>query len=533
MSDAIIISGESPALNIRESADTIAVGGGDQVLRVGTSNLRPTFQSTYNISPQSQITLTAAIGGMQWRDAAVPIGASLWAVQNNDGSASYLDVSADNVTATIPLLLPDGDATDPAWAFSSATNTGIFLNDGTLQFVVLGTSGWNINNGGVLKASGGARLRNASASAAGPSYTFASDTNSGMFLAGGDIVGWSTGGIERFRVNTTVILTAVPITFTEIAAGSVATPGAGTATLFVDTTGALNLRDDTGALTVFGGVLVPPISSPGAGANSEAFGAGANIATSGVDSTALGASASATGLGSSAIGKSATSADDRSTAVGWATVATGSNSTALSGSASATGDLTTALGALAAAAGDEGVAVGVSATTGISSKLRNTAIGTFSTAAGTDAVAVGRSTGASAASTTALGAGATASADDATAVGALSIAGSAACTSVGKSTATADGGTALGKSAQVFGTHTNSVAIGRDSRSTAAQCTTLGRVGGTAAQIQDLQVSGGFGANGTAPQVAPAVTGSRGGNVALASLLTTLAAIGLITDSTT
>ena len=37
----------------------------------------------------------------------------------------------------------------------------------------------------------------------------------------------------------------------------------------------------------------------------------------------------------------------------------------------------------------------------------------------------------------------------------------------------------------------------------------------------------------TAPVAKPAVTGSRGGNAALASLLTALAALGLITDSTT
>lgn len=44
---------------------------------------------------------------------------------------------------------------------------------------------------------------------------------------------------------------------------------------------------------------------------------------------------------------------------------------------------------------------------------------------------------------------------------------------------------------------------------------------------------GGLGAFGTAPPTAqPTVTGSRGGNAALASLLTALAATGLIIDGT-
>jgi hypothetical protein len=55
-------------------------------------------------------------------------------------------------------------------------------------------------------------------------------------------------------------------------------------------------------------------------------------------------------------------------------------------------------------------------------------------------------------------------------------------------------------------------------------------VGGT----NPLRLSGGtLGFYGTAPGIKPTITGSRGGNAALASLLTSLAGLGLITDSTT
>lgn len=47
-----------------------------------------------------------------------------------------------------------------------------------------------------------------------------------------------------------------------------------------------------------------------------------------------------------------------------------------------------------------------------------------------------------------------------------------------------------------------------------------------------VQIAGNSGFNGTAPIAKPTVTGSRGGNAALASLLTALANYGLITDST-
>lgn len=46
-----------------------------------------------------------------------------------------------------------------------------------------------------------------------------------------------------------------------------------------------------------------------------------------------------------------------------------------------------------------------------------------------------------------------------------------------------------------------------------------------------LAITGVIGFNGTTPIAKPTVTGSRGANVALASLLTALANLGLITDS--
>lgn len=57
----------------------------------------------------------------------------------------------------------------------------------------------------------------------------------------------------------------------------------------------------------------------------------------------------------------------------------------------------------------------------------------------------------------------------------------------------------------------------------------LGRSGAAA----DIKVGGGVGFFGTAPQAKPEVTGSRGGNAALASLLEKLAALGMITNGST
>jgi phosphatidylserine decarboxylase len=59
---------------------------------------------------------------------------------------------------------------------------------------------------------------------------------------------------------------------------------------------------------------------------------------------------------------------------------------------------------------------------------------------------------------------------------------------------------------------------------------------GAANQVKtddDLLVGGNIGFYGTSPAAKPTVTGSRGGNAALASLLTGLAGLGLLTDSST
>lgn len=67
-----------------------ATGGG------GTTNL----QQAYLNSVQPQITLNATQLGIQVRDAATPIGSSLFAIQNNAGSTSYLGVDVNGITTT-------------------------------------------------------------------------------------------------------------------------------------------------------------------------------------------------------------------------------------------------------------------------------------------------------------------------------------------------------------------------------------------------------------------------------------------------
>lgn len=64
-----------------------------------------------------------------------------------------------------------------------------------------------------------------------------------------------------------------------------------------------------------------------------------------------------------------------------------------------------------------------------------------------------------------------------------------------------------------------------------ALLSTSGTAGANVQVSGGLDVTGAAGFNGAGPQAKPTVTGSRAGNAALASLLSALAAYGLITDS--
>lgn len=92
----------------------------------------------------------------------------------------------------------------------------------------------------------------------------------------------------------------------------------------------------------------------------------------------------------------------------------------------------------------------------------------------------------------------------------------------------------LPKWSNTTGTLTNSLVT--DNGTTFAINTnkfTVTEASGNTSIAGTLSVTGNSGFNGTAPIAKPTISGSRGGNAALASLLTALANYGLITDSTT
>ena len=109
--------------------------------------------------------------------------------------------NTDHVTIATDgsIRATDASASAPTYTFASDTNTGFFItgNNGRIHFSGNGTEG------GYLLSTGG---RFVDGSAAAPSYAFKDDTNSGMFSSGADEISFAAGGVTSFQILTNGVL---------------------------------------------------------------------------------------------------------------------------------------------------------------------------------------------------------------------------------------------------------------------------------------------------------------------------------------
>jgi hypothetical protein len=248
-----------------------------------------------------------------------------------------------------------------------------------------------------------------------------------------------------------------------------------------------------GAIIVQYGGQVPPHTHEATGLLSTTLGAGASANFSGA--TALGGHASVSGVNGTAVGANST-ADSSGVAVG-----------------------------ATASAVPLGVAIGYQARTS------SPAVG---------GVAVGRNANAQAANAVALGADAVGAGTGSVAAGSGALAYQDGIALGREAAATAVAAVAIGAEAQAL--YDRSVALGPGSETTAADQIALGTpdsttvIPGALRQHGDATIGamdstvGFFGEAGTSQ---PVVSGSRGGNALLGSLITHLANLGLIDDQTT
>jgi hypothetical protein len=105
-------------------------------------------------------------------------------------------------------IISDGTAGTPGLRFNSDTNTGLYrIGADNVGFSLGGTLRWDIDTTDIVST---LPLRGPSGSASSPTFSFSGDSNTGVYLSGTDQVGLSAGGTVRLSVDPTDVTSTLP-----------------------------------------------------------------------------------------------------------------------------------------------------------------------------------------------------------------------------------------------------------------------------------------------------------------------------------
>jgi hypothetical protein len=118
-----------------------------------------------------------------------------------------LTMGSNAITGASLLRSGDGALTTPVYSFASDTNTGMYRGgSGRMRFATSGVLAFDINGNtvdvlrpltmGSNQISGVSRILSEAGTVALPAYSFASDTNTGLFWKTNDTIAISTGAVE-------------------------------------------------------------------------------------------------------------------------------------------------------------------------------------------------------------------------------------------------------------------------------------------------------------------------------------------------
>lgn len=136
--------------------------------------------------------------------------------QNDDGTLPtiqpyvYLQAAGANSSFTGGAGATSLDLRVSKWTLSAETTSNGFVvmaaDAGANQHILWTTAStdrWYFPSGqGHIVAVGDYHVQAGGGSATAPSFSFYNDTDTGMFRLGSDVLGWSAGGTERFRMST-------------------------------------------------------------------------------------------------------------------------------------------------------------------------------------------------------------------------------------------------------------------------------------------------------------------------------------------
>ena len=118
------------------------------------------------------------------------------------GSVNRVNVSSSGLEATVPIIVPTGDLSNPSIKFTGVNNTGIYRS---------GTSEISIATGGAQKLTAGrfdntshVTFLNTNGSASTPAYSFTADENVGMYSPGAGALGFTVNSGNRLLIDSNV-----------------------------------------------------------------------------------------------------------------------------------------------------------------------------------------------------------------------------------------------------------------------------------------------------------------------------------------
>lgn len=119
-------------------------------------------------------------------------------------------ISPTAITNTIPIHAPNGSVGTPSFSFSSSQTTGIYSSIAdNIQFSTNGVLRTTISPTSVTHT---LPILETDGSAGNPSYSFSASSTTGVYSAGIDTIGWSTAGVERQVMSTTLNTINLPTT---------------------------------------------------------------------------------------------------------------------------------------------------------------------------------------------------------------------------------------------------------------------------------------------------------------------------------
>ncbi len=214
-SNSLVLGGTgSYAVNVGVGTTTpsakLEVYSAGDALRIGDStgaNTYINFASSrgfigYNGSTFNTVVQAAATKGIEFNVNNNSFGSGQAMVITSAGNIGIGTTTPGSVLTigSGQIETPFGSATLPSYSFTNDLNTGIYnIASDVLGFSTGGTERFRIYNGAVESTG---QFRGLGNSAAVPAFVGSNDTNTGVFMPGSDVLGFSTGGSERMRLDS-------------------------------------------------------------------------------------------------------------------------------------------------------------------------------------------------------------------------------------------------------------------------------------------------------------------------------------------